>query len=263
MQKLLAYIEEKNEVFSQRDIFTWLRDKQVSPERRLGFAPYMAHFVFSFMDINRFILRDLENSDELQQLVNIHTNEDSHHWPWYLEDLKRMKFDKLQSFSDTLHFLWGDHCIKSRMITYEMTTIARNASPKEKVMLVEAIEKTGNVFLGCTADVCRDGGEGKNLLYYGDHHLACETGHTMGNDDIESLLHGIHLSAEELESGKKMIDIVYRLYDDFVDEMYEFVINNDHEELVNAPTYSSKIDRHMRQPPMTEKIEKLAALAEL
>ena len=36
-----------------------------------------------------------------------------------------MKLDKQQSFTETLYFLWGDHGIKSRMITYEMAAIAR------------------------------------------------------------------------------------------------------------------------------------------
>lgn len=245
MKKMLEYIEQKNQDFGQRKIFGWLKDPQVKPEERFSFAPYMAHFVFSFMDINRFVLRDLNNSDEFQHLVNIHTDEDSHHWPWYLEDLKRMKFDKLQNFTDTLFFLWGDHTIKSRMITYEMTAIAKQLSPKEKIILVEVIEKTGNVFLGCTADACRDAGKGNSFLYYGDHHLACETGHTMGTDDIETKLHGIELSAEETAAGIRLIDTIYGLYHDFVDEMYEFATTNSYQELISAKTYGSGIDREM------------------
>ena len=242
MKEILSYINEKNEAFAQRKIFDWLKNTEVTPQERLSFAPYMAHFVFSFMDINRFVLRDLNDSDELQKLVNIHTNEDSHHWPWYLKDLKRMNFDKVQNFTDTLYFLWGDHCIKSRMITYEMTAIAKGLTPKEKVILVEVIEKTGNVFLGCTADVCREAGEGSHSLYYGDNHLACESGHTMGTDDIESLLHAIPLTDAEVEAGKQLVDTIYTLYHDFVDEMHDFVSNNNYQELVQSNSYNSRID---------------------
>lgn len=243
MKNMLEYIDKKNEEFGQRKIFAWLKDPKVKPEERFSFAPYMAHFVFSFMDINRFILRDINDSDDLQKLVNIHTNEDSHHWPWYLEDIKRMKLDKLQNFTDTLYFLWGDHGIKSRMITYEMAAIARQLNTKEKIILVEVIEKTGNIFLGCTAQACKDAGQENNMLYYGANHLASETGHTMGTDDIESLLFEIVFSEEEAAAGIQLIDRIFGLYHDFVDEMHEFAINNSYQELMSSPAYSSHINR--------------------
>ncbi|WP_019528249.1 hypothetical protein [Dasania marina] len=251
MKKILNYIEEKNKGFETRDIFNWLNDSSIPPRERLGFAPYMAHFVFSFMDVNRFLLRDLANEDELQQLVNIHTNEDSHHWPWYLQDLKLMNFDKMQKFSDTLLFLWGDHGIKSRMITYEMAAIIKRLSPKEKVVLVEVIEKTGNVFLGLTAKVCREGGDAEKSLYYGDNHLACETGHTMGTKDIEDILCAIELTEEEELSSISMIDEVYELYNDFVDEMYTFVTSNDYRKLTSNEAYGSSIDVKMKSTPFS------------
>ena len=245
MKRMLEYIDKKNQEFGQRRIFTWLKDPNVKPEERLNFAPYMAHFVFSFMDINRFILRDIKNeADELQQLVNIHTNEDSHHWPWYLADLKRMKLDKQQSFTETLYFLWGDHGIKSRMITYEMAAIARRLNTKEKIILVEVIEKTGNIFLGCTAQTCQDAGIADNLLYYGANHLASETGHTMGTEDIEAKLFEIALSPAEERAGMQLIDTVFDLYHDFVDEMYEFATNNSYQDLLASKSYQSRINRN-------------------
>jgi hypothetical protein len=227
MESMLRYIDNKNNEFAKRKIFDWLKDKSISPRQRLGLAPYMAHFVFSFMDVNRFVLRDLDNDDALQQLVNIHTNEDSHHWPWYLKDLALFGLDKVQPLSESLSYIWGDHCIKSRMITYEMVAIARTLTPKQKVVLVEVIEKTGNVFLSLTADVCREAGLEGQSLYYGDNHLACETGHTMGTQDIETLLCNIQMTEEERRAGQELIDKVYVLYHDFVDEMYDFVINTD------------------------------------
>jgi len=255
MKHMLEYIGKKNAEFGTRKIFGWLKDSSIDPKQRLALAPYMAHFVFSFMDVNRFILRDMDDSHELQQLVNIHTNEDSHHWPWYVEDLKRMGYDKQQSFTKTLLFLWGDHCIKSRMITYEMTAIAKQLTHKEKIILVEVIEKTGNVFLGCTADVCREAGEGKKFIYYGDHHLASETGHTMGTHNIEALLHELVLSEEEAAAGIKLIDTIYGLYHDFVDEMYEFASSNTYQDLLEAEAYSSSINTRMRKTAVPTSIQ--------
>jgi hypothetical protein len=242
MKRILDYIDKKNNEFGACHIFSWLSDNSISANDKLCFAPYMAHFVFSFMDINRFILRDLESTDELQKLINIHTDEDSHHWPWYIKDLKSMQFEKKQNFTDSLYFVWGDHSIKSRMITYEMIGLIKQASIKEKVILVEVIEKTGNIFLSHTATICNQTDTLNKNLYFGQHHLNCETGHHMGTKNIEELLAGIVLDEQELVSGIQLVDRTYSLYHDFVDEMYAFAKSNSYQEMVSADMYSSKIN---------------------
>jgi len=242
MKNILTYIERKNREFSNREIFKYLEDKAIPGTQRLAFVPYMAHFVFSFMDVNRFILRDLESDDDCQKLVNIHSYEDAHHWPWYLNDLKKLGLDKQQAFSSTLLFLWGDQCIQSRMLTYDMIAIARQLSAKEKIVLVEVIEKTGSLFLGATARVSQELGHGDNYLYYGNNHLACETGHHMGTDNVEDFLEAIVLDDAELEKGYALIDRVYDLYNNFVDEMYSYASNHSFENLVNCENFPQSID---------------------
>ncbi|NNE63349.1 MAG: hypothetical protein HKN34_04645 [Gammaproteobacteria bacterium] len=242
MKNVLTYIEAKNQAFGQREIFELLKNKAIPGKQRLAFVPYMAHFVFSFMDVNRFILRDLETDDDYQKLVNIHSYEDAHHWPWYLEDLKKLGLDKQQSFSSTLLFLWSDQGIQSRMITYDMIAIARQLSAKEKIILVEVIEKTGSVFLGVTADVSNELGQGDNYLYYGNNHLACETGHHMGTDNVEDFLHAIVLNDEEIKNGYALVDKIYDLYNNFVDEMFQYASNHSFEELVKCESFPQFID---------------------
>lgn len=241
MKKILAYIREKNAVFARHALFDYLKDESIPAEQRLVFAPYMAHFVFSFMDINRFILRDLESHDELQHLVNIHTEEDSHHWPWYLHDLKKLKMNKPRAFTDWLYFIWSDHGIQSRMITYDMVALAKQASPTGKVILVEVIEKTGNVFLAHTAAVSRQFVGSPNFLYYGQHHLDCETGHHMGTPDIEQVLEAIQLDDDEREKGKRLVDETYHLYERFLTEMLDYAQGHDHAEMMTCDGYPASI----------------------
>ena len=242
MKNILTYIEQKNQEFGQREIFKYLKNKTIPGNQRLAFVPYMAHFVFSFMDVNRFILRELETDDDFQKLVNIHSYEDAHHWRWYLEDLKRLGLDKQQSFSSTLLYLWSDQSIQSRMITYDMIAIARQLSAKEKIILVEVIEKTGSVFLGRTAEVSNELGQKDNYLYYGNNHLACETGHHMGTDNVEDFLHAIILLDDELIKGYALVDKVYNLYNNFVDEMYRYASNHSFEVLVKCGSFPQSID---------------------
>lgn len=242
MKRILTYIDEKNAAFGRHAMFDFLTDQAVPAEQRLVFAPYMAHFVFSFMDINRFVLRDLSSDDKYQQLVNIHTDEDSHHWPWYLNDLEKLQLDKSGKFSDWLKFIWSDHSVKSRMLTYDMVGLAKQASSIGKVILVEVIEKTGNVFLGHTADVSFQlNGHSKDYLYYGKHHLDCESGHHMGTADIEKKLLAIELSDEEVSDGTRLVDDTYRLYEGFLDEMLEYASSHDLAQMIEGGVYPASI----------------------
>src|SRR5690606_34220845 len=223
MKEILSYIKTKNIDFEKARIFEYLSDTTLDPFKRLAFAPYMAHFVFSFMDINRFVLRDMNAADELQELVNIHTVEDANHWPWYLSDIKRLGLDKTARFTEFFPFVWGDHCIQSRLLSYQMIMMIGQATTKEKIMLVEAIEMTGNVFLKATASLCREITEGESYEYYGNNHYLVETGHHIGMEKIEEKLCQIVLSPEEQENGKILVDKIYFLSKYFVDEVYAFV----------------------------------------
>jgi hypothetical protein len=243
MKRALAYIEQKNAAFARHPMFDYLKNESVPARQRLVFAPYMAHFVFSFMDINRFVLRDLSSHDDYQHLVNIHTDEDSHHWPWYLNDLKKLQMDKSGTLTEWLYFIWSDHGIKSRLLTYEMVGLAKQASPICKVILVEVIEKTGNVFLGQTAIVSRQLSNESDYLYFGQHHLDCESGHHMGTAGIEKKLEAIELTADEIEKGFRLIDNTYTLYENFLTEMLEFAGRHEHSKLIAADSYPASISQ--------------------
>lgn len=65
------------------------------------------------------------------------------------------------------------------------------------------------MFLGVTAEVSNELGQGDNYLYHGNNHLACETGHHMGTDNVEDFLHAIILLDDELIKGYALADKVY------------------------------------------------------
>ena len=45
--------------------------------------------------------------------------EDDHHWPWYLEDLTALGFDRTASTSQVLMFLYSDRTCVNRMLMTE------------------------------------------------------------------------------------------------------------------------------------------------
>lgn len=96
----------------------------------------------------------------------------------------------------------------------------------QKLAIVETIEMTGKVFLECTAALCAawPDAPGK-LLYFGQNHADCETGHHMGTAGIMHYLESIKLDAAEREECLVLVDELFMLYGNFVDEMLAFAEN--------------------------------------
>lgn len=95
MKTVLQHIEINKESYAQLPLFEFLRDERRTPQERLAFLPHIAFFIMAFSDLNKFVLRDETPSiDSYQRKVNAHTYEDDHHWPWYLEDLHKLGYNR-------------------------------------------------------------------------------------------------------------------------------------------------------------------------
>ena len=88
---------------------------------RLAFFPCMASFIMSFGDLNRLVLRVEPTDDPWLKMINAHTYEDDHHWPWYLEDFTKLGHDDVKRKpGDTLRFLYSDATIQNRLLTLRL-----------------------------------------------------------------------------------------------------------------------------------------------
>lgn len=221
---MMSIIRRVNERKRELARHPFLANDEVDAEIRMSFAPCLAPFVMGFADVNILGLRDEHSGDHLQQLVNDHTHEDDHHWPMYLDDLRTLGLDDVQSLTGTLKTLWGNEQLRTRRLTYELFAMARAASPALRIALVEAIEATGFIawrnFL--KAAKAYTAGTGRQLRYFGPEHAELETGHAMGADDIDHELRSIELSAEEREQAFQMVDDVFDLFDGMLTEQLEF-----------------------------------------
>lgn len=248
MRRILAHIRTGTDLAVQAHLFRYLRDESIAPEQRICFMPMMAHFVFSFMDVNKYILRNEAIDTPYQRLINIHSYEDATHWPWWVHDMKTAGFDKPCSLTDAMLFTWSEATCRSRMLTYDFIAIAAQATPAQLLAIVETVESTGNAFLSTTAEVCSQI-TGNRYVYYGSHHSKVESGHHMGTEDVVSFLENIELSDDELATTTALVDRLYRLYTTFVGEMYDWVRSHDLDELRGGPFFREKVTGEPSQSP--------------
>jgi hypothetical protein len=220
MKTVLVRISENRQAYSKLPLFLYMQDSSLSEERRLAFYPCMAHFILSFGDINKYMLREEPATDAYQQQVNLHTYEDDHHWPWYLEDFAKLGFDRLCKPTFWMRFLWSEETRQNRILTYRLAALISAASAVERIAIIEAIEATGNVLFAAMLHLAKaiEDRRGIELRYCGEFHFALESGHTAGCDrpKVES----IPLDEATQARCLALVDEVFALFESWAFELF-------------------------------------------
>lgn len=217
--------------YAQLPLFQFMRDEARTPRERLGFFPCMAPFILDFGDLNKYVMRDEVSSDPHQRMVNAHTYEDDHHWPWYLEDFSKLGYDVPRAPTELLHAFYGERTKVNRMLKSRLAHLLYAATPVERLVIIEAIEETGNVLFKLTAQLARsiEAERGITLRYLGDFHLNLETGHAMGNDE-HRVLAEIPLDEAQRAHCLTLVTQVFQLFEEWTAELLAYAL----EEIADA-----------------------------
>jgi hypothetical protein len=212
-------------MFATLPFFAFLRDESVPVCHRLAFLPCIAPFILTFGDLNRWVLRVEPAVDVYQEVINRHTYEDDHHWPWYLEDFTKLGHDLVpQASSDVMRFLWSDATVQSRLLGLRLAHEIWRASPVLRLALIEAIEETGNVFFSQTAQLAKTFQEetGIELRYCGDFHFQRESGHAINSEHVQ--LPMIELDGATREEALRCTDRVFEYFTGCTAEWHAFAL---------------------------------------
>jgi hypothetical protein len=221
MKAVMRELAQAKRHYSKLPLFEFLRCESIAPRDRLAFLPGIAPFILAFPDLNRFVLRDETSKDPHQLLINRHTRENDHRWPAYLEDLTRLGYDRSAHVTQVLRSYMKDDAQHSRMLVTRLAQILYGATPTEKLIVVESIEATGNVFFELTAKLATriQAEGGPELRYLGQFHFARDAGHAMQGLDHE-VLESIQLT--DLERVR-CLDLCFRVFDLFADWSIELL----------------------------------------
>jgi hypothetical protein len=220
MKRIAERIESNKRLLDQSALMMFVQDASMDPRKRFSFVPCMAPFVMGFSDVNKYALRDEGSDDPTQHLINVHSQEDDHHWGMYLKDLRTLSLNAQMDLNGALRLLWGEDRQATRQTIYKLMGLIENTTPAVRLAVVEAIEATGDVAFSRFSALADEHEKltGETLCYFGALHKDLESGHAMGTEDIESKLEAIVLTADEEREAMKLVDQVFELFHKMFDE---------------------------------------------
>jgi hypothetical protein len=227
MKTVLQYILRQKRDYACLPFFDHLRDDSIPAVERLSFFPCMAPFILSFGDLNRHVLRVEPTRDPYQRMINAHSREDDHHWPWYLEDYTKLGHDRERRHpSETLRTLWSDATTENRLLSHRLAHLIWGATPAVRLAVIEAIEETGNVLFSLTSRLAGsvEMMTGTELRYCGDFHFQRESGHTMYND--HAALAEIALDPAAREDAIDRVEQVFAWFTAWTAELHCYAVRH-------------------------------------
>lgn len=211
MQAVMQLIQKRKATFENLRFFRFVRDEAIPPEDRLTFYPCIAAFALNFRDLNQYDYRDESTADRYQKIINVHTQEDAKHWQWFLNDLEKLGFDRTLRLSEALRFVWSDELKHIRRLCHNIAILSHGLSPVMKMVVIEAMETVGVVVFEALAKPGEQIAKAtsQQYLYVSDSHVAVETGHAVGTENIESILKQIKFSTEQRQKAMEIVEQIF------------------------------------------------------
>jgi hypothetical protein len=228
MKEVLDLIQSRKNEFAQLPLFDFMQDKSISPRQRLSFAPCMAHFIMSFSDINKYVLRTKNTCNNIQEIVNQYTYEDDNHWIWFVDDIDQLDFNERLSFSDMLKLIWGEETKITRQIAYQVAGYALEAEPEIKLLIIQALEATADTFFSRSTQITLELQKitKRDYLFFGDLHLHEENEHTMGESDCKHTIAEIELTESQRREAINAVEKIFGIFSEWTYELLAYAHNH-------------------------------------
>ena len=170
MRTIARLIEDRQERYRDHPFIRFLKDDSQSPEARLAYAPFACFFSMTFSEFNRKYIRVENPVGEHEKALNEHAREDETHFRWFLQDLERLGYNPVCTLIDALRFVWSEEGEQARDISHYIIGAAQRADAELKLVLLEAVEATGSVWLDATVAAVRNHPEADKLNYFNKTH---------------------------------------------------------------------------------------------
>lgn len=222
MSAQLPVIDYWRNRIEDHPLHTWLitPDEDVPPEHKFWFALYFTNFIMYFRELNLYHISYCKDRglDSQREAISLHADEDMTHSRMYMQDLRTLGWDEMLGWRPSELYWWlflSEVNENLRRRTTQITKLVIEAEhPLVRYSVVEAIEACGNALFRHTNKPALEytARTGKDLIYWGDFHLARETGHVVEEDD--DAFEGAALTEKQRDAAERRATRIFELIDE-------------------------------------------------
>jgi len=221
MDKVIKVMKQRKCQYQNDQFILWMREQSKNvvieaTEAINDITIITAYFYLAFTDLNRRAFYYPNPTDKYMKAINLHTEEDRTHYKMFLQDFKKMGFDKKYNSVDLLSILWSDQGSASRDLAFDLHEIAiKYQHPGMRYALIESIEKVGKIFLTAIVDITKKLPNSKDFEFFGEKHLQLEEGHLMNIDGIDEheLFGNMDLTSEQVEQAIATVNATWDAFE--------------------------------------------------
>ncbi|CAA9428675.1 MAG: hypothetical protein AVDCRST_MAG66-3147, partial [uncultured Pseudonocardia sp.] len=225
VKNVLHLVERRQADLDRHPLFAWMeRDDAPLPDPLLILPP-MTTFTMGFRDVNKWVFRYQDPTDDLQRGINIHSFEDQTHSRLFLQDWRRLGLDERLGWraSDTLWWMFRadiNEVARRHGVYFQSMAVADGGDPLLRFAQSEMMEALGAVFFRHVAKIAIRYTEqtGIELPYLGPFHQVLESGHM----DCEELFVEQRLDDRRLTRALDLADTIYEIFDAQLDMWLEY-----------------------------------------
>ena len=218
MDRLRQIFAEGEKRARDKTMFDYFANPNLTLEQKLKAIVPFTHFIMAFRDFMTAIKQE-DNDTDLQKLINIHSEEDSNHWIWYLNDIIKLNVGDINN-KDSKYILsetWNDKYWPIKEASYTLFYyFYLYPKPSFVLLMVEALEISYVALADAVKPAVINAGQYEYLEFFGKTHYDAEAEHEIRNEDEEKLWSQIvdPLSDKELRQAEDMVtDLFQKLYD--------------------------------------------------
>lgn len=219
METLIKQLKARKAQLDQSAFCSFLKSDQYSAAERMTFAPSMFYFVMGFRD-SLHSLKDLDDTSDDQQIVNVHCEEDSTHWMWYLNDINTLTNYSLINSGDAMSpvQVWSEDYWPIRNVVYEVVHRCKSTTdPFMRLLIIQVLEATFGSFNTAIHQPVKELGLYGKLLYFGKEHIDAEEDHSFEDWlEVDEHTYGKDrvITTEQLEEGIEVIDVLFDAFEE-------------------------------------------------
>jgi hypothetical protein len=215
MKAVMRELAQAKRHYARLPLHEFLRYESIAARDRLAFLPCVAPLVLALPDFNRQLLRDESARDPWQRVVNEHVRDDDRDWRVFLEDFAKLGFDRPTTAAQVMRGWQRDDARESRLLGARLAQVAYGATPIEKLVIVEALDLTAQVFFTLCAPLAAQihAEGGPELHWVGQFHFAPGSSRPLRGLDPQ-LLESITL---EPVQRVRCLGLAFRVFDLFAD----------------------------------------------